>query len=80
MTAAQNDKTVMQGSAFQESHGLRSKISSVKILGKPSEAADVVSVLAKGDEVVFLGKQQDGFVNVESANGSGWVRKFLVTR
>lgn len=68
------------GAAFNEGDVLRPKISNVKLLGKPSEAAGVVSVLAKSDEMIFLGKEQDGFVNVESAKGDGWVKKILVTR
>ena len=68
------------GTAFNEGDVLRPKISHVKLLGKPSESADTVLVLAKSDEMVFLGKEQDGFVNVETAKGSGWVKKVLVTR
>jgi len=68
------------GAAFSEGDVLRPKISNVKLLDKPSESADTASVLAKSEELIFLGKEQDGFVNVETAKGSGWVKKILVTR
>jgi hypothetical protein len=28
--------------------------------------------------MIFLGKEQDGFVQVETGRGSGWVKKVLV--
>ena len=39
-----------------------------------------VSTLARGEELIFMGKEQDGFVSVETSRGSGWVRKVLVTK
>ena len=42
--------------------------------------ATPVMTLAKGEELIFMGKEQDGFVGVETAKGAGWVKKVLVTR
>ena len=39
-----------------------------------------VATLARGEELIYVGKEQDGFVQVESSKGGGWVRKVLVTR
>ena len=52
----------------------------MKLLSKPSEEAAPVVTLAKGEELIFMGKEQDGYVNVESSKGAGWVKKVLVTR
>ena len=52
----------------------------MKVLAQPSEAANPVTTLAKNDELIFMGKEQDGFVSVETSKGSGWVKKILVTR
>ncbi len=30
--------------------------------------------------MIFMGKEQDGFLSVESSKGAGWVKKVLVTR
>jgi hypothetical protein len=30
--------------------------------------------------LIFLGKEQDGFLHVETAKGGGWVKKVLVAR
>jgi hypothetical protein len=59
---------------------LRPKIANVKLLTKPSDESALVVMLAKGEELIFMGKEQDGFVNVETSKGSGWVKKVLVTR
>ena len=34
----------------------------------------------EGDELIFMGKEQDGFVHVETRKGAGWVKKVLVTK
>ena len=36
--------------------------------------------LGKTDELIFMGKEQDGFVNVETSKGSGWVKKVLISK
>ncbi len=66
--------------AFNEGDILRPKIANVKVLAQPSDAANPVTTLAKNDELIFMGKEQDGFVSVETSKGSGWVKKILVTR
>jgi hypothetical protein len=59
---------------------LRPKIANVKVLAQPSDPATAVTTLAKNDELIFMGKEQEGFVSVETSKGAGWVRKVLVTR
>jgi hypothetical protein len=49
-------------------------------MAKPSDAATVVTTLAKNDEMIFLGKEEDGYLQVESGKGSGWVKKILIAR
>jgi mannitol-specific phosphotransferase system IIBC component len=46
----------------------------------PSDSGQVVTTLAKGDEMIFLGKEEDGFLQVETGKGSGWVKKILIAR
>ena len=58
----------------------QSKIANVRLMAKPSDTGDVVATLAKGDELIFMGKEADGFLSVETGEGSGWVKKVLVTK
>jgi curli production assembly/transport component CsgG len=68
------------GASFSEGDVLRPKIGNVRLMAKPSDAADAVTTLGKGDELIFMGKEQDGFVHVETGKGAGWVKKVLVTK
>jgi len=36
--------------------------------------------LAKTDEMIFLGKEEGGFVSVQHPRGAGWVKKILVRK
>lgn len=73
-------KRVKAGDVFNEGDVLRPKIANVKVLAQPSEGGSTITTLAKSDEVIFMGKEQDGFVSVETPKGAGWVKKVLVTR
>jgi hypothetical protein len=73
-------KRTKAGGAFNEGDVLRPKIANVKLLSRPSETGDPLATLTKGEELIFLGKEQDGFLNVETAKGGGWVKKILITR
>jgi curli biogenesis system outer membrane secretion channel CsgG len=68
------------GSVFNEGDVLRPKIGNVRIMSKPSDAGQVVTTLGKGEEMIFLGKEEEGFLQVESGKGSGWVKKILLAR
>jgi curli production assembly/transport component CsgG len=73
-------KRVKAGDVFNEGDVLRPKIGNVKVLAQPTDQGAMVTTLAKGDEMIFMGKEQDGFVSVETPKGAGWVKKVLVTR
>ncbi len=68
------------GDVFKEGDVLRPKIANVKLLAKPVETGERVATLSRGEELIFMGKEQDGFVHVETSRGGGWVKKILVTR
>ncbi len=56
------------------------KINNVKLLAQPSDAAKVVAVLSKSDELVYMGEEKAGYLKVEGGMGGGWVKKALTTR
>ena len=72
--------TSRPGEVFKEGDVVRPKIANVKLLSKPGETAPEIATLGRGEELIYIGKEQDGFVQVESSKGGGWVRKVLVTR
>jgi hypothetical protein len=68
------------GAVFNEGDVLMPKIAGVKLMDSAGEAGKVVATLAKGDELIYMGQEQDGYVKVESGKGSGWVKKILVAK
>jgi len=78
--AEEAGKKTKAGASFTEGDVLRPKIPNVKLQAQPSDQSQAVATLTKGDELIFMGKEQDGFVNVETAQGSGWVKKVLIAK
>ena len=58
---------------------LMARINNVKVYAGPSKDSKVVATLSKSDELIASGDQKNGFVQVDSANFSGWVQKTLVS-
>jgi hypothetical protein len=78
--ATQAGTVVKAGATYGEGDVLRPKIANIKLLSKPADDAPSTVTLTKADELIFMGKEQDGFVQVETSKGSGWVKKVLVTK
>jgi len=68
------------GAVFNEGDVIVPKIAGVKILGTPSDTGKVLATLARGEELVVVGAEKDGFINVQGAGGSGWVKMVLVQK
>ena len=73
-------KKVKGGAVFNEGDTIVPKIANVKLFATPAESGKAVATLSKGDEMIFMGEEQNGFLKVESGNGSGWVKKVLVSK
>jgi hypothetical protein len=56
------------------------KIAGVKVLRSPNDAAEELQSLGRGDEVLFMGDEQGGFVKVTAPRGEGWVKKILLRK
>jgi curli biogenesis system outer membrane secretion channel CsgG len=56
------------------------KINGVKVLRLPQDGAPEVQALAKSDEVLYLGEEQNGYVKVTATRGDGWVKKILLRK
>jgi hypothetical protein len=66
------------GSAANAGDVMTPKIGGVKILRTASDSAATVATLTRGEEVVYLGEESEGFYKVQGANGEGWVKKALM--
>ena len=68
------------GAVFNEGDVLYPKIAGVKILGSAADGGKAVATLDKGEELIYMGAEENGFLKVESGKGGGWVKKILVTK
>lgn len=68
------------GAVFNEGDTLGPKIAGVKLMASPLDTAKVVATLGRGDEMVVVGEEKDGYVEVETGSGKGWVRMALVQK
>jgi alkylated DNA repair dioxygenase AlkB len=59
---------------------LTPRIATINLLAAAQDSAKVALVLKKGDELVFLGQEQDGYLHVSNGTSEGWVRKVLVSK
>ena len=77
--AAAGGKT-KAGAVFEEGDVLLPKIANVKVLANPADDAKVLTTLSKADELVVIGKETNGYINVQGATVTGWVKVVLVAR
>jgi hypothetical protein len=68
------------GAVFAEGDVLTPKIANVKLLAQPTDTAKPLATLARTDELVVIGESKDGFINVQGATASGWVKIVLVQK
>ena len=68
------------GAVYNEGDVLYPKIAGVKIMAAAGEAGKAIATLDKGEELIYMGEEQNGFLKVESGKGGGWVKKILVTK
>jgi hypothetical protein len=75
--AAAGGKTA---ATFKDGDVLVPKIANVKLLAGPDDTAKVLATLSRNDELVAIGGEKNGFVNVQGATASGWVKVVLVQK
>ncbi len=68
------------GAVYNEGDVLYPKIAGVKIMGGAAEAGKAIATLDKGEELIYMGAEENGFLKIESGKGGGWVKKILVTK
>jgi len=75
-----NAAASVQANAPAEGDVLIPRIAGAKVLRSPQEGAPELMALARGDEVLYLGEEQNGYLKVTGTNGDGWIRKILVNK
>ena len=65
---------------FNEGDVVIPKIANVKLLAQPIDTGKVLATLSRTEELVVIGGVKDGFVNVQSATASGWIKVVLVSK
>jgi len=68
------------GGVFNEGDVLVPKIANIKLLAQPVETAKALATLDKGEELVVTGGEKDGYIAVQGATASGWVKIVLVQK
>jgi hypothetical protein len=68
------------GAVFNPGDVLTPKIANVRLMAQPSDSAKVLATLAKTDELVVVGEEKDGYINVQGAAASGWIKTILVDK
>jgi len=66
--------------AFAEGDVLGPKIAGVKLMVTPDDAGKLAATLTRSDEVVVIGQEKNGYVNVQGASAAGWVKIVLVQK
>jgi uncharacterized protein YgiM (DUF1202 family) len=79
-TAGNSGADVKAGMTYAEGDVLSPKIDNIKLLAGPSDASKASGTLKKGEEIVFLGEEKDGYLKVQGSSAEGWVKKSLVAK
>jgi hypothetical protein len=68
------------GAVFDEGDVVVPKIANVKLLAEPSDTAKPLATLGRADELVVIGAEKNGYINVQGATATGWVKIVLVQK
>ena len=75
-----NAAASVQAGAGQAGDVYVPKIAGVKAYRSAAESAAVVATLGKADEVIYGGEEKDGFLKVETSNGTAWVKSIMMRK
>jgi len=78
--ADETGRKIKGGAVFNEGDTIVPKIGNLKVFSTPADGGKVTTTLSKGDEMIYMGEETNGFLKIESGSGSGWVKKVLVSK
>jgi hypothetical protein len=68
------------GAVFNEGDIVTPKIANVRVLATADDSAKAMGTLGRGEQLVVIGAEQNGYVQVQGSSASGWVKKVLLVR
>jgi hypothetical protein len=68
------------GAVFNAGDVIVPKIANVRLLAQPTDTGKLVTTLGRNEELVVIGDEKDGYIEVQGSNGSGWVRVILMQK
>jgi hypothetical protein len=68
------------GAVFNEGDVVGPKIAGIKLYSAPDETSKVVATLARTDELIVDGGEQNGFVKVQGASAAGWIKITMISK
>jgi hypothetical protein len=78
--AQEASKVSTAGGALNEGDVVVPKIPNVKVLATADDSAKSVGTLGRGEQLVVVGAEQNGYVKVQGGSVTGWVKKVLITK
>jgi hypothetical protein len=77
---ASGDDTATAGEVFAAGDVVVAKIDDINLLVTPKAGAEAVGSVTSADQLVYLGTEENGYLQVQSSSGQGWINKLLVTK
>ena len=74
------NKSVQAGVSLNNGDVVRPKIAGIKVFASASDKSKLVAKLNKGDEIIYLGEEDNNYIKIEGANITGWVDKRFITK
>jgi curli biogenesis system outer membrane secretion channel CsgG len=71
---------ITAGAVFAEGDIVVPKIPNIKVLATADDNAKPTGTLGRGEQLVVVGAEQNGYIKVQGGAVSGWVKKVLLTR
>jgi len=77
---ASGEDTVDAGEVFAAGDVVMAKIDNINLLVAPKAGSEAVGAVTSSDALVYLGTEENGYLQVQGSAGMGWINKLLVTK
>jgi hypothetical protein len=77
---AGGEETADAGEVFAAGDVVTAKIDNIDLLVAPKAGSEPVVSVRSSDALVYLGTEENGYLQVQSSDGQGWINKLLVTK
>jgi hypothetical protein len=68
------------GAVFNEGDVVTPKIANLKLLSSADDNGKPVATLGRGEQLVVVGAEQNGYVQVQGSSATGWIKRVLLVR